>query len=223
MPSTPSSPILRHRSIGNWSLRSISAARGAISAWANACTASRSASMSSPSMKFRPGRLLISRLLGWRAALARRGTVGRIVTDVAGCARQPHRRILGLAARRNRKTILVDVYVNVNQTGAFQAVQARAARLAAARRGGAAAAASSSRSQRASCWAISSSVTRMSSSCSSICLRCVAQHGEEGLAAAGRCPTASRTCRTSCLISCRLRPRRLPRSVSFRRVRSRCE
>ena len=32
MPSTPSSPILRHRSIGNWSLRSISAARGAISA-----------------------------------------------------------------------------------------------------------------------------------------------------------------------------------------------
>ena len=32
MPSTPSSPILRHRSIGKRSLRSISAARGAISA-----------------------------------------------------------------------------------------------------------------------------------------------------------------------------------------------
>jgi hypothetical protein len=36
MPSTPSSPILRHRSIGNWSLRSISAARGAISLCAKA-------------------------------------------------------------------------------------------------------------------------------------------------------------------------------------------
>src|SRR3954468_4890344 len=87
MPSTPSSPIFSHRSIGNWSLRSISAARGAISAWANACTASRSASMSSPSMKFRPGRLFISRLLGEFGAWPALGSGS-----------------------------LVDVYVNVNQT-----------------------------------------------------------------------------------------------------------
>ena len=60
MPSTPSSPILRHRSIGNWSLRSISAARGAISASANARTASRSASISSPSWKSSPGSLMVS-------------------------------------------------------------------------------------------------------------------------------------------------------------------
>src|SRR3954464_7098619 len=58
MPSTPSSPILRHRSIGNWSLRSMSAARGAISLSANERTASRNASMSSPSWKFRPGRFM---------------------------------------------------------------------------------------------------------------------------------------------------------------------
>src|SRR5574343_403824 len=55
MPSTPRSPILRHRSMGNWSLLSISAARGAISLRAKSCTASRRASMSSPSWKFRPG------------------------------------------------------------------------------------------------------------------------------------------------------------------------
>src|SRR3954462_15333857 len=55
IPRTPISPILRHRSIGNWSLRSISAARGAISLWAKACTVSRSASRSSPRPKFRPG------------------------------------------------------------------------------------------------------------------------------------------------------------------------
>ncbi len=54
MPSTPRSPSLRHRSIGNWSVRSISAARGAISAWAKSCTASRSASMSAPSWKSIP-------------------------------------------------------------------------------------------------------------------------------------------------------------------------
>src|SRR6478752_4514300 len=60
MPSTPSSPILRHRSMGNWSLRSMSPARGAISLSANERTASRSASMSSPSWKFRPGRFMRS-------------------------------------------------------------------------------------------------------------------------------------------------------------------
>ena len=65
MPSTPSSPILRHRSIGNWSLRSISPARGAISASAKARTASRSASMSSPSWKFRPGRFMQVLLVRW--------------------------------------------------------------------------------------------------------------------------------------------------------------
>jgi hypothetical protein len=59
MPSTPSSPILRQQSIGNWSSRSISKARGAISAWANSRTASRSASMSSPSWKLSPGRLVM--------------------------------------------------------------------------------------------------------------------------------------------------------------------
>src|SRR6478672_3875582 len=59
MPSTPSSPILRHRSIGNRSLASISAARGAISAAAKARTASRSASMSSPSWKSSPGRFMV--------------------------------------------------------------------------------------------------------------------------------------------------------------------
>src|SRR3954470_21544895 len=59
MPSTPTSPILRHRSMGNWSLRSISAARGAISACANSCTASRNASISSPNWKFRPGSCMV--------------------------------------------------------------------------------------------------------------------------------------------------------------------
>src|SRR5687768_11125967 len=62
-PRTPSSPILRHRSIGNLSLRSISAARGAISAWAKLRTASRNASMSSPSWKSRPGRFMESLLV----------------------------------------------------------------------------------------------------------------------------------------------------------------
>src|SRR6059058_1514788 len=55
IPSTPISPILRHRSMGNWSLRSISAARGAISLCAKACTVSRRASRSSPRPKSRPG------------------------------------------------------------------------------------------------------------------------------------------------------------------------
>src|SRR5665647_1820635 len=59
MPSTPSAPIFCHRSIGNWSLWSIWAARGAISLWANSRTASRSASMSSPSWKLSPGRLVM--------------------------------------------------------------------------------------------------------------------------------------------------------------------
>src|SRR5574343_157096 len=65
MPSTPRSPILRHRSMGNWSLRSISAARGAISLWAKSCTASRRASMSSPSWKFRPGSCVIRVSIQW--------------------------------------------------------------------------------------------------------------------------------------------------------------
>src|SRR5512146_3425998 len=55
MPSTPRSPSLRPRSIGNWSVRSISAARGAISACAKSRTASRSASMSAPRSKSSPG------------------------------------------------------------------------------------------------------------------------------------------------------------------------
>ena len=48
MPSTPRSPNLRHRSIGNWSLRSISLARGAISFAVNCCSESRSIATSSP-------------------------------------------------------------------------------------------------------------------------------------------------------------------------------
>src|SRR5574343_322150 len=64
MPSTPRSPILRHRSMGNWSFLSISAARGAISVWAKSCTASRNASLSSPSWKFRPGRFMES--VSWK-------------------------------------------------------------------------------------------------------------------------------------------------------------
>src|SRR6478609_3802029 len=59
MPRTPSSPILRQRSMGNWSLRSISAARGAISLWAKSCTALRSASRSSPRPKSRPGSCIL--------------------------------------------------------------------------------------------------------------------------------------------------------------------
>src|SRR5947207_15131247 len=44
MPSRPSLPSLRHRSGGNWLVRSISAARGAISFPAKSCTVSRSRS-----------------------------------------------------------------------------------------------------------------------------------------------------------------------------------
>src|SRR5688500_824073 len=49
MPSTPRSPNVRHRSAGKRLSSSIRAARGAISASAKRFTASRSASMSSPS------------------------------------------------------------------------------------------------------------------------------------------------------------------------------
>src|SRR5690606_32429085 len=59
MPSTPRSPNLRHKSIGNWSLRSTSAARGAISACAKSRTASRNISRSEPRSKFRPGRFMV--------------------------------------------------------------------------------------------------------------------------------------------------------------------
>src|ERR1700740_1565911 len=55
MPSTPRSPNLRHRSIGNWLVRSISAARGAISAAAKLTTLSRIASAVSPKSKFNDG------------------------------------------------------------------------------------------------------------------------------------------------------------------------
>src|SRR2546425_12297170 len=86
MPSTPSSPILRHRSIGNWSLRSISVARGAISASAKLRTASRSASTSSPSMKFKPGRFMalspvyvyVNVNCRGAGAAARAGSAGRL-------------------------------------------------------------------------------------------------------------------------------------------------
>jgi hypothetical protein len=55
MPSRPMSPNFFHRSAGNSLTRSISAARGAISASAKALTASRSMLMSSPRPKSRLG------------------------------------------------------------------------------------------------------------------------------------------------------------------------
>src|SRR5574343_1218170 len=55
MPSRPMSPTFFHRSAGNSLTRSISAARGAISASAKAFTASRSMLMSSPRPKSRLG------------------------------------------------------------------------------------------------------------------------------------------------------------------------
>src|SRR5574343_1367495 len=55
MPSRPMSPNFFHRSAGNSLARSISAARGAISASAKAFTASRSMLMSSPRPKSRLG------------------------------------------------------------------------------------------------------------------------------------------------------------------------
>src|SRR6185312_3172486 len=87
MPSTPRSPILRHRSIGNWSLRSISAARGAISAWAKSRTASRRASMSSPSWKFSPGRLAMAVSLDFGGKVDPAGSVFHV-----GAARDGHQR-----------------------------------------------------------------------------------------------------------------------------------
>src|SRR5882672_290105 len=53
-PRTPSAPSFFHRSGGNWLERSISAARGAISAAANARTELRSRSTSSPRAKRSP-------------------------------------------------------------------------------------------------------------------------------------------------------------------------
>src|SRR5512144_1676602 len=59
MPSTPRSPIFGQRSGGNWLLRSIPAARGAISSRANCCTVARSMSIVSPRWKFSDGKLII--------------------------------------------------------------------------------------------------------------------------------------------------------------------
>src|SRR5581483_9547672 len=55
MPSSPSAPSFPHRSPGNWLERSISAARGAISAAAKSRTLARSISTSSPRANCRPG------------------------------------------------------------------------------------------------------------------------------------------------------------------------
>ena len=55
MPSTPRSPNFRHSSFGNSLVRSISAARGAISSAAKLRTVSRSMSADSPRSKFRVG------------------------------------------------------------------------------------------------------------------------------------------------------------------------
>ncbi|MNL10287.1 hypothetical protein D3C87_1310840 [compost metagenome] len=60
MPSTPRSPIFFQASIGNWSDRSISAARGASSACAQLRTEARSISMSSPRSNLRPGSSVMS-------------------------------------------------------------------------------------------------------------------------------------------------------------------
>ena len=59
MPSTPSLPNLRHRSMGKVLSRSMSAARGAISRAANACTLSRSMSMSCPRLKLSEGKFFM--------------------------------------------------------------------------------------------------------------------------------------------------------------------
>src|SRR3990167_2635027 len=135
MPSTPNSPILRHRSIGNWSLRSISAARGAISAAAKACTASRRASMSSPSWKSSPGSWLMgspwwgSRAEGLRGGDSvahvgaagdahQRGTQGDHTLRPAIGAILPRQAVGGRGSKtRLGRSVIgnqLDVYVNVN-------------------------------------------------------------------------------------------------------------
>src|SRR3990172_10036136 len=59
MPSTPSLPRRRQRSLGKLLLRSISAARGAISLPANLATVARRASMVAPRLKSKQGVLMV--------------------------------------------------------------------------------------------------------------------------------------------------------------------
>ena len=81
--------------------------------------------------------------------------------------------------------------------------------------------ASSSRAwQRSSCWLISARVTSMSSSCCSSCRRCCCRTSRKAFSC-GAVSDSESYMSTSCLTSCSDRPRRLPRRVSFRRVRSR--
>src|SRR6266568_5074685 len=70
IPSRPSSPIFRHRPIGNGLLLSLSPARGPISTAANCCTVARSMSTVSPRWKFSAGKLSIAKLSGLSVRLA---------------------------------------------------------------------------------------------------------------------------------------------------------
>src|SRR5260370_41805284 len=60
MPCRPRAPILGQRSSGNWFVRCISAARGAISFCEKACTVSRIASAVSPRSKLRSSALFVA-------------------------------------------------------------------------------------------------------------------------------------------------------------------
>src|SRR5689334_20390680 len=70
MPSTPRSPIFRHRSMGNAFVRSISAARGAISAFAKLRTVSRRRPIVSPRAKSSVGMFIVRFRLRWPLLLA---------------------------------------------------------------------------------------------------------------------------------------------------------
>src|SRR5512141_344537 len=63
MPSTPSLPRLRHKSLGNSLARSRAAARGAISRAAKLATVSRRIAIVSPSPKSRPEFVIAARLV----------------------------------------------------------------------------------------------------------------------------------------------------------------
>ena len=81
MPCTPRSPSFFHRSAGNSFTRSISAARGAISAAQKDCSVSRRASMVSPRLKFRLGTFMGCLLL--EVVLARWARSAKSIMDGA--------------------------------------------------------------------------------------------------------------------------------------------
>src|SRR5690606_34059402 len=109
MPSTPRSPNLRHRSIGNWSLRSISAARGAISFAVNCSSVSRSIATSSPRSNFSPGMVAIVGLF-WFLCVADCRSVDAAFAALDRHQRGRHRRhqLLAAAARDADRVALGD-------------------------------------------------------------------------------------------------------------------